>query len=126
MKLDIDCVRDVLLELEQLPVDCHTMNSFPSSISKHGEKNVEYVLAKLKEAGYINADIRLFPNGQYDYYGIYDITFPGHQFLETVRDNRVWSKTKTVAGKVGSKAFDVITQIASSVITELIAKQFIV
>ncbi len=122
MKLDINCVRDVLLEFESLPIDCHTPASFPKSNSEHGEESVEYTLAKLKEAGYINADIRLYPNGRYDFYGIYDITFPGHQFLEKIRDNKVWTATKTVAGKVGSKAFDVIAQIASSVITQLITK----
>ena len=68
MKLEIDCVRDVLLELEKLPVDCHTSSTFSSSIDKYGSDNVEYTLAKLKEAQYINADIRLFPNGQYDCY----------------------------------------------------------
>lgn len=122
MKLDIDCVRDILLELEQLPLGCYTPNNFLSSIKKHGIDDVEYCLAKLKETGYINADIRQYQSGQYDYYGIYDMTFSGHQFLEKIRDNKVWAKTKTVAGHVGSMAFDVITQIATSVITEIISR----
>lgn len=124
MKLNIDCVRDVLLELEELPVDCHTPESFQGSVKKYGIENVEYTLSKLKEAEYINADIQLYPNGQYDYYGIFDITFLGHQFLEKIRDNTIWSKTKTVASGIGSWAFDVITQIATSVITELVSGRF--
>ena len=122
MKLDIDCVRDILLEFEDLPVGCHTPYSFPKSISENGIENVEYTLAKLKEAGYINADIRLYPSGQYDYCGIYNMTFSGHQFIEKIRDNKVWAKTKTVAAGVGSFSFDLITQIATSVITGLISR----
>lgn len=124
MKLDIDCVRDVLLEFEELPINCYTPYIFKKSISQHGEDAVEYALAKLNEAGYIRADIRTFQNGQYDYYGIFDITFSGHQFLEKIRDNKVWSKTKMVTGAAGSRAFDVITQVATTIITEIITKQF--
>lgn len=123
MKLDIDCVRDVLLEFEEFPLNCHTPYDFKKSIAKHGESAVEYALAKLNEAGYIRADIRSFQNGLYDYYGIFDITFSGHQFLEKIRDNKVWSKTKSMASAAGSRAFDVITQIATSIITEIISRQ---
>lgn len=123
MKLDIDCVRDVLLEFEEFPVSCLTPYDFKKSIKKHGETAVEYTLAKLNEAGYIRADIRTFQNGQYEYYGIFDITFSGHQFLEKIRDHKVWSKTKSVAGAVGSRAFDIIAQIATSVITEIVCRQ---
>lgn len=125
MKLDIDCVRDVLLEFEDYPVDCYAIDDFPKTISKHGKDNVEYTFAKLKEAGYINADIKLFPDGQYEHYGIYDITFAGHQFLETIRDSKVWDQTKKIASNVGSRTFEVITQIASTIITNLVAAQFI-
>lgn len=123
MKLDIDCVRDVLLEFETLDVSCHTVHDFPNSVAKHGLTSIDYTLAKLKEANYISADIRLLPSGYYECYGIFDITFDGHQFLEKIRDNTVWSKTKATASRVGSKAFDVITQIATTVIKELIVSQ---
>lgn len=118
MKLDIDCVRDVLLEFEKLPLGCHTPYSFPKAIGKHGIQNVEYTLAKLGEAEYINAEIQQRPDGDLDFLGIYSITYPGHQFLENIRENKVWTKTKSIAGKVGSGSFALISQIASSVITE--------
>lgn len=121
MKLEIDCVRDILLEFEDLPVGCYSPFIFERSVAKYGIDNVEYTLKKLSEAGYINADIYAFPNGQTEFNGIFDITFSGHQFLEKIRDNKVWAKTKSVAGSVGSRAFDVITQIATSVITGLIS-----
>lgn len=123
MKLDIDCVRDVLLEFEELPFGCHTPCDFPNSISKYGDNTVEYTLSKLQEGGFITANISKMQDGSPNFLGIYDITFSGHQFLETIRNNKVWGKTKNVAGKVGCNAFSIITQIASSVISELITKQ---
>lgn len=124
MKLDVDCVRDVLLEFENFPIGCYTPYNFLVSVKKHGIDSVEYCLAKLKEADYVNADIRLMENGNYEFYGIYNLTFDGHQFLEKIRDGKIWSKTKSIAGGIGSHAFDVITKIATAVITELITGHF--
>lgn len=118
MKLDIDCVRDVLLELEELPIDCHTPVSFPKSNSVHGEENVEYTLAKLKEAGYINADIRQYPNGQYDFYGIYDLTFSGHEFLNSIRTPGVWTRLKGAAVEGGTAGLKLLGDIALEMLKE--------
>ena len=118
MKLDIDCVRDVLLEFEELPLGCYTPYDFPKAVGKYGIQNTEYTLAKLDEAKYINAEIMQLPNGTLEFLGIYSITYPGHQFLENIRQNKVWTKTKAIAGKVGSGSFSLISQIASSVLSE--------
>ena len=123
MKLDIECVRDVLLELEALPVDCHTVNDFPDSIAKHGVDNVEYTLAKLKEADYINADIRLFPNGQYDFYGIYCMTFRGHEYLASVKQPDVWEKLKHATTTGGSAGIKLLGDIAVDLGKAMLSKK---
>lgn len=107
MKLDMDCVRDILMECEGLPLGCHTPYSFQTSIARHGEDEVCYTLAKLGEGNYINASISRLPGGQYDFYGIYDMTFAGHQFLENIMDDKVWHKAKGVLKKAGSSSFNV-------------------
>lgn len=122
MKMDIDCIRSVLLELEELPLDVYTPEDLTKSINEHGIENVEYSIIKLEEAGYIRAGLTRTMSGDVEIFSISDITFEGHQFLEKIRDNRVWQKTKTVASSVGSRAFDVIVQIATAVFTELANK----
>ena len=123
MKTNIECIRDVLLNFESLPLGCYAPYDFSFAIEKHGISDVEYSLVKLMEAGYISADIQRCLDGSYSYLGIYDITFPGHQFLEKIRDNKVWAKTKAVAGNIGSQAFDVIAKIATSILTNLISSK---
>ena len=112
MKLDMDCVRDVLLELEGFPLDCHTPYSFQTSIARHGENEVCYTLAKLSEGKYINSDIRRHPNGQYDFYGIYDMTFAGHELLAEVRDPERWKKVKASMSAIRSYSLSAISAIA--------------
>ena len=55
---------------------------------------------------------------------IKDLTPKGHDFLENIRDNKVWSGIKDVASKVGSKSLDSVIQISFNVITQLIKAQF--
>lgn len=112
MKLDINCVRDVLLELEKLPVDCHTVDTFQDSIAHHGVENVEYTLAKLAEAKYINANIKLYEVGQYDFYGIYCLTFDGHEFLASIKEPSIWEKLQGAAVKGGTAGLRLMGSIA--------------
>lgn len=52
-----------------------------------------------------------------------DISPKAHEFLANIREDTVWSKTKTVASKVGSTSLNALCQIASSVVTELVKAQ---
>lgn len=119
MKLDVDCVRDVMLELESFPIGCYHINSFSKSIDKHGCEIVLYTLTKLIEADFINAGTTRTMDGILHIGGIVDLTFKGHQFLETIRENKIWSKTKGILGKIGSSGFGLVTQVATSVLTDL-------
>lgn len=55
---------------------------------------------------------------------IQDLTPKGHEFLENIRDNKIWSGVKDVAAKVGSKSLDSVSLIASNIITQLIRAYF--
>ena len=54
---------------------------------------------------------------------INDITFYGHEFLNTVRPKTVWENTREISGKLGVKSISSLSQIASQIVTQLIAKQ---
>lgn len=100
MKLDINCVRDVLLCLEESLVldDDLTCNSFSvemfynqCNLETYTIAEVGYTLVKLEEAGYINASFKWL-NRQIYCSDIYSITFAGHQFLDTIRPASTWEK----------------------------------
>lgn len=120
MKMNLDCIRSVLLELEDLPLDIYGPADFTKSLKKYSLEDVNYSLIKLEEAGYIRAQISRTLGGDVEVFSVSDITFSGHQFLEKIRDDQVWGKTKSVAASIGSWALDVVTQIATAVISDLI------
>lgn len=49
-----------------------------------------------------------------------DLTFSGHQFLETIRSYTVWNKVSIACKNIGSNSFNVISQIATEVLCSLI------
>ncbi|PHL20883.1 DUF2513 domain-containing protein [Enterococcus faecium] len=127
MKLNQDCVRDILLELEK-KLDLNTqlykndLLTF-SSYEKYGEKDFFYTLLKLTEAGYLNAKVTAGANNPVFSVNISSISWKGHEFLDSVRDNEVWKQTKSIIFKFSSVSITTIENIASNVITQLISKQ---
>lgn len=140
MKLNYDCVRDVLLTLENelsieessysLDEDEETYFSFSfidvnglskiENLKKYNKKDIFYAVNKLDEAGLIEAE----PTSGDDTCGylISDITYLGHEFLQSIKSDTVWNDVKSISKKVGSMSFPIISSIASSLLSKLIEK----
>lgn len=120
MKLNPDCMRDILLQIEQLP---YGKSVYPdqlyTALPNYSHEDIDYSILKMDEAGFINTSIEHYLSGNIGI-EIHDISYNGHQFLDTVRSNKVWNVTKKVATDIGSTSVHAITQIATSVITEII------
>lgn len=124
MKLNPDCMRDIMLQIESL--DFNSQLSFTNlceNLTQYPTDELAYACIKLKEGGFISAMIIYADNFTHIKY-LDDLTFDGHQFLNNIRSNNVWNGVKSIAGKVGSFSIESITQIASNVILELIKAQF--
>ncbi len=120
MKLNPDCVRDILLTVESLKPKYYI------DLRKH-ETDFdidEYVYAgkKLVEAGYLKGNVLEFISGELDAVTIRELTMRGHELLDNIRDSKVWAETKSTISKVGSASLSVISQIAASIITAYLLK----
>lgn len=122
MKLNPDCIRDVLLHLEEMPY--RTSTSVPeitSNLKGFSNDEVMYTCLKLNEAGLIDATVRNYPSDGYDIViRVKDITYSGHQFLETIRSPKSWKIIKKGCENVGSFALKTISSIAEGVATAAI------
>lgn len=123
MKLQLECVKDILEELEELPIGSHNLHTFQKSIDKYGEDDVIYTLAKLSEAEYINADVRRTMDGRPHIGGIFDLTFAGHEFLNSIRLPGTWERIKGAAGEGGTACLKAIGEVALELFKEHIRSQ---
>lgn len=121
MKLNIDCMRDVLLFIESCDYGVHpSFQSIVDSLPDYDKNDIAYTCDKLYEAGFIKAVIKNYIRNQSVVVKVTDITYEGHQFLENIRSQNVWSKVKENATKIGSFSIPVLQQIATTVISDLI------
>ena len=124
MKLNLDCVRAVLLQIEMLPFNEQiAFKNLCANLTEYTKDDVSYSCIKLKEAGYIEATITHSDTAQI-VLRISDITFSGHQFLANIRENKIWNGTKAICEQIGSKSLDAVAAVATNIVTALIKQHF--
>ena len=112
MKLITDCVRDTLLFLEQNLDGKHpiSVQTISDSLTKYSYEDIHYTCLKLDEASLIKTTkwiigIRI----------IEDITYDGHQFLNTIRNNNTWNKIKSFLSKTTVITIPIMQEIATKI-----------
>ncbi|MNW49766.1 hypothetical protein D3C74_271960 [compost metagenome] len=128
MERNMDIVRDILLLTETLGSDGQHPQNIPYKSSwLEGVSEVEfyYHVKILVEAGYLEAnridrdfDFDTNKVGPEKYYPT-TLTWQGHEFLDSIRDNGNWSKVKKSLGKQFiSTSFAVIATVAGELAKE--------
>ena len=120
MRLDYSYLREVMLAIESAPYPVtarFTIEGLIDSSPKLQTHNIDetfFVITQLEQAGFVNADI----NPQIDGTTISQLTFPGNEFLQNIRDDKVWKKTLRELGKVGGSAsITVLSGLAQAAMT---------
>ena len=137
MTLNYDCIRDVLLYLEDTleytdnPVAMThkrlTINNVANALSSYSKEDVQYTIEKLYEARYIRiVDVstdsqRYMINGYID-----DITWEGYNFLNNIREKSIWEATKEGAKKVGAMSISAICMISFEIVKAVVTNQEVI
>lgn len=124
MRLNPDIIRNILFVVET-----HTDVNTPVSsdelysdvlLSSFNKNEIDYHVRQADLSGLLyKVSYFKIPS-----FVIEDLSPDGHKFLNNIREKPNWSKTKTVAKNIGSFSIDALKDISSSVISELISKQF--
>ena len=114
MKRNWDMIRDILIQLEELSSEEGSLklSSFPQD--KHAE--ISYHMELLMEAGLVNGQLsEEFGPGPEEFFAT-RLTWQGHEFLDAIRSDTVWQKTKKSFLSQGiSMTFDLVKSFASDV-----------
>jgi hypothetical protein len=126
MKLNSDCIRDILIAVESLkPGNVYTIPSLHSALPQYSSSVLNYHCLQLLDAGCISANaINISNSALPQICVILDLTFAGHQFLANIRSDDIWMKTKSISKKIGSESLHVLAEISVNVITALLNQQF--
>jgi hypothetical protein len=115
MKRDMDLVRSLLLYFEA-KTETAGIQGDDVRIDGYDEIQIGLHLNIMAEAGLLvcepsrsstNPDriIRTL---------VFDLSWKGHEYLDTVRDPELWKDTKSVVGRVGNWSFSFVLDVAKS------------
>lgn len=131
MKLNSDCVRDTLLYLEENLTVNFQQGNF-NSISgrtliedmmiEHTQYEAEeiwYVIYNLKQIGFIEGRFQPASNNLMYFCQIENITWNGHQFLDSIRPDSIWTAVKTKANQIGGISISGLSVIATTILEQI-------
>lgn len=121
MKLNPDCIRDLLMECEE---QCTPYQSaaftpqepFVRDGREYSWEETLYHLEQCRMSGFFSGASRDIV----DTYRVTDITPKAHEFLANIRNDNIWKATKGMASKVGSFSLDILKSCAATVVSEII------
>ena len=135
MKLNHDCIRDVMIYIEENCIyedDDRGNRSIHSRVfyeithdeklsSQYTEDEIRYVIAQLYFEDMVIATMTPetlnFRQVEVD-----SLSFKGHEFLDNIKDDTVWKKAKKFVGDhLTSTSFSIIANVASKMAIEALA-----
>ena len=122
MRLNPDCIRDILFAIEDLSkynsILTSTQLAGTEFLTKYSNDEILYHLQQLAWSHYI-----VTPNNNKSvdgYFFVNDLSPAGHEFLSDVRENTNWNKVKSISKEVGSETLTCLKSIATSIIASAI------
>jgi DNA-binding PadR family transcriptional regulator len=115
MKRDLGLVRELLLKLEPLSQP-HAWQIIEANdpriqVESNTPDEIEYNLQLLVEQGFIEEP----RSGPMQGIIFRRLTWAGHDYLDAVRDPKIWRKTKEASDKVGSWTFELVKELAKGI-----------
>lgn len=115
MKRDMDLVREILLQIEKQYISTAI---YDLEIQGYDMPTVAYHCKILYDAGLISDYKAQYADGDIYYFEVGALTWEGNDYLDKIRDNSIWRKTKdTITQRGLPLALDTIKTVATAFIT---------
>jgi len=112
MKRDMDLVRDFLLKIANAdePPNFSDLILDREEGSREHEVAVYNMRMLIDDVGLVTG-VNVASHDGYDWIEL-ELTWSGNDFLDNIRDQTVWEKTKQGAQKLGGASWDVVIELA--------------
>lgn len=124
MKLNSDCVRDTLIYIEEYLQmneynrikEISLLSITKGLIDKYEENDIAYTVFQLIDANFIKGNINTPGRNNKVVANIYDITWAGHDLLNSIRPQPVWNAVKQNAANLGIKSIRGLASLAGNIV----------
>ena len=115
MKRDMDLVRKILLQIEEEYV---STSLFDLAISGYDKETIAYHCKIMHEAGMVSGYSPFYADDRLFSFKVSGLTWEGNDYLDKVRDDSMWGKTKDIIKKQGLPlVIETIKSVTSALIT---------
>ena len=120
MQRDMELIRKILFCIEEKYVDTW-LDSNQVKIDGYDLKTVAYHCAILYDAGLVSDYKGQYGDNELYFFGVGRLTWEGHEFLDKIKNDTVWNKTKDTITKKGIPfVLDAVKEIATAITTSMI------
>lgn len=131
VKLDTNCVRDVLLAVESLQrvfvnddddieKEALWADDLYAALPQYDKAVVFYALYNLNQAGYIDLSVQWIESCV-NMCAINHMTYKGHEFLESIRDSKQWTSVKKGLEAIRNYSLSAISSVAEGITSAAIS-----
>lgn len=114
MKRDMELIRKILFKIEDTVDNVGKTNL---QIEGYTKDQVAYHCSILYEGGYIHACKIQYVSNEIYSFSVGRLTWEGHEFLDKIREDTIWIKTKDTIAKKGLPfVFDIVKSVSTEII----------
>jgi len=118
MKRDMELLRKILIAIEEQSDGTWIDNL---QIDGYNDRQIAYHCKLLYDGGYISDCKIQYADDDMSFFGVGRLTWDGHEFLDKVKSETVWNRTKDIIVKGGLPvAIDVIKGVTSGVVEGMV------
>jgi hypothetical protein len=116
----MELIRKILFAIEEKYIDT-SLNSNEIQIDGYNMKTIGYHCAILHEAGLISDYKGRYADNELAFFGVGRLTWDGHELLDKIKNDTVWSQTKETITKKGIPfVLDAVKEVATAITSAMI------
>lgn len=119
MRLNVECVRDILLFIEK-STDNDSLYVFSEEIintlTEYSDSDIYYHIRQIHKYNYV--DTVYYADNEPQIIG--DLTPKGRDFVDNIRDNKVWTSTKKALSSITSVSLPILSSLAEKQLSKIL------
>lgn len=118
MKRDMELIRKILFLIEKQYVD---VALYDLKVESYDMKTIAYHCDLLHQAGLLKSYAGQYAGGELYSFGVGSLTWEGHNYLDQIRSDTIWNKTKEVIKDKGLPLIiETVKEISYAIISGMV------